>query len=680
MAYLSSRGLRGWNIRFKQAAYRRIGLMRPEDARELIVEPIHGVIAVKDETIHAILRLTAGHPYFTQLICFETYNYLRSQNQRELSSVDTGLVDQAIETGHGALNWFWEGLPRAERFVLSAIAHVTDAQGVASKAAIQQILEKHRIILTGLELQDAPERLVEWEILSRKGADAYHFTVELVRHWMLKAHPLESARRDVNFISKRAVQLYEVAREAHMAGMLEYSRDDYRKALAANPNHSGAQLGLAQVLFELGEFEAAVEAFEKAYAIDEMSARDGLVRARIAVGQKHEEAGHQAEALVEYQKALQYTPQDDTLRRRLANIWLGRASEAIAAGGLANAYEAYREALSFDTDGGIATKLRLDFDTWVRQAESEQRHEDVVVAFNVLRRLLPDDTSAKDAEAEYYCRYGDNLVSAGHRAEAIRAYEHALELRPDDSMVVAKLDTVSMEWRKLLEIDNIFNDGFVAQQQGDWETAKSCWTQLIKMGVFEHQRLDIAKLLWDARQQVDNRPVNRVENNKLNIIVLMTVSLFAGAAIWSGIGGERLRQAEERARQAETRMSELQTLVGSATANPTGIASRIRELQQRAKDAEERSRQAEEGMRQAEERSRQAEERGCETAVKDEQKKKKKKSRQPAQELYNVGMKHMHGKGAEKDYARALRWLREAAKQGHSGAQAELKKWGIKKW
>jgi AAA ATPase domain len=147
---------------FKQAAYRRIGLMRPEDARELIVEPIHGVIAVKDETIHAILRLTAGHPYFTQLICFETYNYLRSQNQRELSSVDTGLVDQAIETGHGALNWFWEGLPRAERFILSAIAHVTDAQGVASKAAIQQILEKtsHHSNRTGTtRCPGAPRRM-----------------------------------------------------------------------------------------------------------------------------------------------------------------------------------------------------------------------------------------------------------------------------------------------------------------------------------------------------------------------------------------------------------------------------------------------------------------------------------------------------------------------------------------
>lgn len=491
-----------FNAIFKQAAYRRIGLMRPDDAREMIVEPLRGIIAVHDEVVQAILDLTAGHPYFTQLLCSEAYNHMRQQDQRELSGGDIpGFVEQAIETGHGALTWFWEGIPRAERFILSAIAHVSDEQGVASKVAIQRILEKHRIVLSGLELQDAPERLAEWEILRRKGADAYCFTVDLVRCWMLKEHPLESARRDVDLISKRAVRLFDNARDTHMSGDLEQARNDYRAVLVANPNHSGAQLGLAQVSFELGDLEAAIEAFERAYAIDEMSARDGLALALVALGQKHEEAGQQTEALAAYQKALQYTPHDETLRRKLANIWLSRASaEGIVAGSLANADRAYREALSFDTDGNVATKIRLDFDTWVRQAESEQRHEDVVAAFNLLQRLLAEDVSVN--EAEYYCRRGDKLVSAGDRGEAIHAYERALELRPDDATVLAKLDSVSIEWRKLLEVENIFNKGFVAQQEGDWETAKTCWVQLIKIDVLDYQSHDVVRLLWEAKQRV----------------------------------------------------------------------------------------------------------------------------------------------------------------------------------
>ncbi|MFH0342193.1 MAG: tetratricopeptide repeat protein [Chromatiales bacterium] len=499
---------------FKQAAYRRIGLLKPEDARALIVEPTRGVINFTGEAIDAILELTSGHPYFTQLICFEIYSYLRNKNQRKVSQSDiAGLVDQAIETGHGALNWFWDGLPRAERFILSAIAHVSDAQGVAAKPSIQQILEKHRVVLTGLELQDAPERLVEWEILNRRGTEAYRFTVELVRRWMLKLHPLESARRDVDYISKRAVQLHAVAREAHTAGMLEDARDDYRKALTANPNHSGAQLGLAQVLFELGEIEAAVEAFQTAYAIDEMSGRDGLVRARTTLGERYEQEGRQADALVEYHRALQYAPQDDGLRRRLATIWLSRAAEAFVASGPTSAYEAYQEALNVDTDGSVAAKVRLDFDDYVRRAESERREEDAVTAFDVLRRLLPDDASAQSAEAEYFCRRGDALLGAGRQIEAIRAYDRALEVRSDDSVLIAKLEGLSAEWRRLREANTIFSKGWMAHHNEDWETAKSAWIQLIKMDVLDYEEHDIAALLSEAgrraKQTTRMQPVTR---------------------------------------------------------------------------------------------------------------------------------------------------------------------------
>ena len=67
---------------------------------------------------------------------------------------------------------------------------------------------------------------------------------------------------------------------------MEDARDDYRSALKANPNHSGAQLGLAQVEYELGNLDMAITEYEKAYRIDEISARDGLVGALLERGNK----------------------------------------------------------------------------------------------------------------------------------------------------------------------------------------------------------------------------------------------------------------------------------------------------------------------------------------------------------------------------------------------------------
>ncbi len=306
---------------FKQAAYQQIGLLRLEDAQLLITEPTKDFLTFEKNSIGTILNLTSGHPYFTQLLCFEIFNAVKAEDQPIVTHADVlTRVDQAIETGHGALNWFWDGLPRAERFILSAIARVTDETGLATKNSIRQGLEQHRVLLTGLELTDAPDRLVEWKILIRDGPENYRFVVELVRRWIVKEHPLENVRRDVDFINPRAVRHFRNAHDAHAEGDLEYARDEYRRALASNLNHGGAQLGLAQVLFELGQMEAATEEFSKAYLLDEVGARDGLVQARLMWAKQLETAERYREAILQYQRILKVSPNNEMARQTLSTL------------------------------------------------------------------------------------------------------------------------------------------------------------------------------------------------------------------------------------------------------------------------------------------------------------------------------------------------------------------------
>ena len=142
---------------FKQARYQRIGLLTPTEARELITQPTAGVLDYANAAIEAILTLTARHPYFTQLICFEVFNHVKAKNSHTVTAAQVhACIDAALESGHGALNWFWEGLPRAERFIMSAIAHVANEDGVASKDDIRQVLERYRIIPTQLDSKTLP--------------------------------------------------------------------------------------------------------------------------------------------------------------------------------------------------------------------------------------------------------------------------------------------------------------------------------------------------------------------------------------------------------------------------------------------------------------------------------------------------------------------------------------------
>jgi tetratricopeptide (TPR) repeat protein len=494
---------------FKLAQYKKIGLLKEKDARELITEPVKNVLTFEEQAIKAILKLTSGHPYFTQLICYETFNHMKERDQRVVAEVDIlNLVDQIIETGHGALSWFWDGLPRAERFVMSAIAYVTYKTGLATEENIRQILEKHRIVLTGLELKDAPERLLEWKMLFRKNdTQSYYFVVDLVRLWILKAHPLQNARRDIDLISKRALRLYENAREAHTNGDLEYARDEYQRALNANPNHSGAQLGLAQVLFELGDVDAAIEAFVLAYHIDEISARDGLVQARQKKGKILEDEGQEDKALFQYEKAFEIAQQNEAIRHCLARIWSKRGDAALLTKNLNASFENYQKAISFDDSDATKRSIQDNLIAYIEQAKKRENYDETVQGIDMLKKLFPQSKVVLDLEIAFLTHRGDTLAQETQKfEESINAYQRALDLNPGNETLMQKIELTRAAKERQFKAERLFQKGFIAHQDREWEIAKTTWLQMLKMDLLNYGGHNIAAFLAEANEMQAKQP------------------------------------------------------------------------------------------------------------------------------------------------------------------------------
>jgi len=314
---------------FKQARTRPISFLSREDAKRLIREPMLGILEYDDEAIEQILSVTACHPYLTQLVCFELVDYLDSTDTTRVTVDDVNaVIDDAIESGGSGLAWLWDGLPIAERFILSAVTSVTDENGIATAESINEALHQHRVQLLGIELTRAPDMLVDWGWLQKtEERGGYKFVVEILRRWISKKHSLENAKRELENISKRAIRDYTYARQAHLDGDLEIAVESYRRALAANPNHAGAQLGLAQALHEQGLIEEAVTEYEKAYNLDEI-AREGLIKALLASGEVLEkDATSVAEAVKRYERILEVAPDHEMARKRLIDIKLAEAEE-----------------------------------------------------------------------------------------------------------------------------------------------------------------------------------------------------------------------------------------------------------------------------------------------------------------------------------------------------------------
>ncbi len=356
---------------FKSAQCKSISVLDRPAATRLIVEPARGDVRFADDAVERLLELTSGHPYFLQLLCYELFDRALRSGRDEVRSehVSDEVLEAVMELGMGGLAWFWDEFPPAERFILSSLAHLAPEGEAATLREIGTALREHGVRLQGMELSSAPMVLSEWGIIRPVGNDAFGFRVEFLRRWILAKHSLEEAKRELERVSARAVRDYEAGRGHHHEGRLDDARLLYLRALAANPNHARAQLGLAQAHYESGDIEAATDAFEKAYRLDPESARDGLTAAHRDSGVAHEAEGRYDQARPHYQRVLDIVPDDIGGRHRLRDSWRATAGAHLASGRWEQAAEAYREALRYVPDDMVIQRAVVDLEQ--RHLESE---------------------------------------------------------------------------------------------------------------------------------------------------------------------------------------------------------------------------------------------------------------------------------------------------------------------
>ncbi|NEP81286.1 MAG: ATP-binding protein, partial [Okeania sp. SIO3B3] len=108
---------------FKGAPHLGIGLLDRFSTQRLIIKPVRGFLQYNDRAINKIIRLSAGHPYFTQAICYALFAQAREKEKGQIlpSDVDR-VIDNAIELSEAGLAWFREGLLIPERVVFLAAA------------------------------------------------------------------------------------------------------------------------------------------------------------------------------------------------------------------------------------------------------------------------------------------------------------------------------------------------------------------------------------------------------------------------------------------------------------------------------------------------------------------------------------------------------------------------------
>jgi tetratricopeptide (TPR) repeat protein len=335
---------------FKSARYQRVSVLDRESSEELIrTAERQGSIEFAPDAVESVYTLTNGHPYCTQLVCQLLWETAHRHRRDQMLTITSGDVEQiipkALEAGENIFQWIWDGLPPAERVILSAVAKATEASTTVTESELLSTLQGNGIRILTRELALGPSTLVEWEMLTKTADGKYRFFIEMMRQWVLSRKPLPKVKDELDRIVPLADQYYRTGEMAYRQGNLQDAADQLERALKANPNHLKARLMLGEARSEMGDLTGAVREFQEAYSYDEDAARYPLIRALLSQGGALAETGKkEEEALSLFEQVLTISPQEVVANDRIRAIWSGRGERLAARGDWDEARQAFEKA------------------------------------------------------------------------------------------------------------------------------------------------------------------------------------------------------------------------------------------------------------------------------------------------------------------------------------------------
>jgi len=186
-----------WSIFFNIALHRRVSFLNPAEAARLIREPVAGALDIDDLAVEKIIRLTNGHPYFIQLICWALVNHSNAQRRNYATINDVNeVIQEILMTGEAHFAYIWQQASSMERLALAGLAHtLRPGKAWARPGDILDVLTTGGGSQVQREaLIKALDRLVTREVLevATEGALRYRFQMEILRLWARKTQSISA--------------------------------------------------------------------------------------------------------------------------------------------------------------------------------------------------------------------------------------------------------------------------------------------------------------------------------------------------------------------------------------------------------------------------------------------------------------------------------------------------------
>lgn len=195
-----------WNVLFNISLYRHVGFLEQTEAQRLIQDPVaeYGM-RYDDLALDKMWRITAGHPYFLQLLCHSLVNRHNRTKRSYMTVADVNAaLDEILASGEAHFVYLWTEATPQERLVLAALSRSMLLTGRSTLVQVQDYLDERGIHLHRSEISGALNRLVLTDVLSSNkdneatADEMYRWRLGLIGLWVEKYKSMSRVADELN--------------------------------------------------------------------------------------------------------------------------------------------------------------------------------------------------------------------------------------------------------------------------------------------------------------------------------------------------------------------------------------------------------------------------------------------------------------------------------------------------
>jgi len=185
---------------FRKASSRKISFLTRDDTARLITQPVDGKVSFAPETIAHIYSLTAGQPFYIQMICQNLVYHLNEVRKSEVDEDDVQVVvDGILENPPPQLLFNWNEQSAERKLTLSMLAEFSDSSETFFSA--RELCHKINRGKLGVDLDvnffnTEFSALYQDEYVLQSGR-RYRFRMDLYRLWVRHDHNIWRVKKEI---------------------------------------------------------------------------------------------------------------------------------------------------------------------------------------------------------------------------------------------------------------------------------------------------------------------------------------------------------------------------------------------------------------------------------------------------------------------------------------------------